>query len=225
MSQEQPPPDGFSTHGPASSGPSLLSTTAAPSTIPDSTPFGHDTTPMTILNPATTTTTSTSTISSSSTSNDKRPIPEEINNWARTIYNYHRMRQPLPSFSLQDSAKQPQSTRILFVLCSLDLRVAYWAAHIFLCNILPPSPPWPILTTPPGEKPPIRRGAYKYLVFSGHSGVLTRSLTGDPSSSSSSPVTSGGAAGTEKEKEVPIRSLPLRLHRLDTRSFAGVYPA
>ncbi|KAH7631102.1 DUF218 domain-containing protein [Sordaria sp. MPI-SDFR-AT-0083] len=192
MSPEQhEAPDGVPTHRPASSGPSLPSTvplpapaaTTAPSTIPVPAPtdmLGIPTT--TTPNIATTTTTSTT----STPAPKKKATPEEIDNWARTIYNYHRMHMPLPTFPPSPSQdpsedRREEPTRIIFTLCSLDLRVAHYAAHLFLTTFLPaPSP------TQVSEAPPRRQQrAYKYLLFSGHSGLLTRSLTGDPSLASS----------------------------------------
>ncbi|EGZ73823.1 hypothetical protein NEUTE2DRAFT_60614 [Neurospora tetrasperma FGSC 2509] len=200
MSQEQPPPDGVPTHGPAP-GPSLLSTasasatTTAPSTIPVSVPSPAD-----ILGtPTTFDTTITTNI------DRRRATSGEIDNWARTIYNYHRMHMPLPTFSpipqnpsdLEEDDSEP--TRIIFTLCSLDLRVARYAAHLFLTTFLPPSPPPSSTTTSsssssskaqaqaqPDSSPPPPRKAYQYLLFSGHSGLLTRSLTGDHISSTTS---------------------------------------
>ncbi|EAA32888.1 hypothetical protein GE21DRAFT_6420 [Neurospora crassa] len=212
MSQEHPPPDGVPTHGPAP-GPSLLSTTSAsatttaPSTVPISVPAPADMlgTPST---PDTTITTST---------DRRRATPGEIDNWARTIYNYHRMHMHLPTFSPtppnpsdleEEDGSEP--TRIIFTLCSLDLRVAHYAAYLFLTTFLPPSPPPSSITTSsssfsnkaqaqarsqPNSSPPPPRKAYQYLLFSGHSGLLTRSLTGDPCpfSSTSTPSSSSSS--------------------------------
>ncbi|KAK1783072.1 DUF218 domain-containing protein [Copromyces sp. CBS 386.78] len=147
-------------------------TTTAPYTIP-AVPAPTD---MLGIMPTTTPNTATGTTTTSTPK--KKAAPEEIDNWARTIYNYHRMHQPIPTFSPplpQDPSEEDgeEPTRIIFTLCSLDLRVARYAAHLFLSTFLPPSPTQ-------ASAAPRRRRAYKYLLFSGHSGLLTRSLTGDP---------------------------------------------
>ncbi|KAK3398337.1 DUF218 domain-containing protein [Sordaria brevicollis] len=164
MPQEQQLRDGVPTHGPAT-GPSLISTTSAPATVPAPAP--------------------TDDVSCTSTS-DQTATLEQIDNWARTIYNYHRMHQPLPTFSpplpsppspsLEDGE---EPTRLIFTLCSLDLRVAHYASHLFLTTFLPSSSSTSTTSTSTSAEP--RKRAYKYLLFSGHSGLLTRSLTGHPS--------------------------------------------
>ncbi|KAL0471696.1 DUF218 domain-containing protein [Neurospora intermedia] len=202
MSQEQPPPDGVPTHGPAP-GPSLLSTVPAPATI-----TAPSTVPISVPAPADilATPTTSDNITITVNTDRRRATPGEIDNWARTIYNYHRMHMPLPTFSptpLQNPSDlgeedDSEPTRIIFTLCSLDLRVAHYAAHLFLTTFLPPCPPSPPSSTttssssssfsnkaqaqaqaqPDSSPPPPRRRAYRYLLFSGHSGLLTRSLTG-----------------------------------------------
>ncbi|KAK0636593.1 DUF218 domain-containing protein [Bombardia bombarda] len=66
---------------------------------------------------------------------------------AALIYNYHRMHMPL---------FPPSPKTALFVLCSLDLRVARHAARLFLSGL------------PTNQ--------YSHLVFSGNVGALTASL-------------------------------------------------
>lgn len=76
---------------------------------------------------------------------------------ARTVYNYHRMSMPVPSHA-----------DAIFCLCSLDTRVAERAAELFLSGQQPNSS-----HTDEGSR-------YKYLIFSGGSGVLTASRFDKP---------------------------------------------
>ncbi|KAK3954298.1 hypothetical protein QBC32DRAFT_336738 [Pseudoneurospora amorphoporcata] len=67
--------------------------TTAPYTIP-AVPAPTD-----MLGIMPTTTPNTATGTTTTSTHKKKATPEEIDNWARTIYNYHRMHQPIPTFS------------------------------------------------------------------------------------------------------------------------------
>jgi uncharacterized SAM-binding protein YcdF (DUF218 family) len=71
----------------------------------------------------------------------KTAVPAQIESDARTIYNYHRLSSSNPS--------KPQPADAIFTLCSLDTRVARYAAQLFLSGLAP------------------------WLIFSGNVGALT----------------------------------------------------
>lgn len=75
---------------------------------------------------------------------DEKMMPDAVYRDAETVYNYHRMNRPL----------RPASA--IFCLCSLDTRVAVYAAKLFHDKIAP------------------------LLIFSGNTGALTAGLFGKP---------------------------------------------
>lgn len=85
---------------------------------------------------------------------DPDPDNDTVDADAKTIYNYHHMNLPLFPSSLKDSGPGATGSTAIFTLCSLDIRVAHYAASLFLSG-----------TTV--------TNTYSHLIFSGKVGALT----------------------------------------------------
>lgn len=82
------------------------------------------------------------------------PVPGDINNDARTVYNYHRINLPL--FPPPPSSSPKSGSTAIFTLCSLDTRVAHRAASLFVSGL--------------------SQNLYSHLIFTGKVGALTAGL-------------------------------------------------
>ncbi|KAK3486093.1 DUF218 domain-containing protein [Neurospora hispaniola] len=217
MSQEQHPPDGVPTHGPAP-GPSLLSTasasatTTAPSTAPISVPAPAD-----ILGtPTTSDTTIITNTDRRRATNARRNrqlgthhiqlppnahAPSHLFSYSPKPIRLERQRLGANSNNLHPLLHRPPRSPLRrpslshHFSSSISSSFLHHYLLLFLQQQSTSTSTTGLITTP--------RKAYQYLLFSGHSGLLTRSLTGDPFSSTTTttPTPSKGDTRPQAEEE------------------------